>query len=69
MSLDSKTNEPVWLLPFTYMGVGQSFFIPTLRPSNMIYVIDTRAKEDGIRIKAYVTMKDGFLGVRVWRIG
>ena len=68
MQVDPLTREPVWLLPFTYMSVGQSFFIPTLRPANLMYIIDTRAKEDGIRIRSYVTMKDGFLGVRVWRV-
>ena len=50
------------------MEIGDSFFIPTLRLSNMIYVLDTRAKSAGIRVKVYATVKDGYLGVRAWRV-
>ena len=60
-------KEPEWLLPFDYMGVGDSFFVPTLRPANMIYVIQTRAREAEIRVKAFTSSKDGHMGVRVWR--
>jgi hypothetical protein len=35
----------------------------------MIYVIETRAKVAKIKIKTFVTTKDGHLGVRVWRMG
>ena len=59
--------EPEWIFPFDAMSVGDSFFIPTLRPSDMIFVIDNRAKAAGIKIKAYASSKDGRLGVRVWR--
>jgi hypothetical protein len=61
-------EEPVWLFPFQGMDIGDSFFIPTLRTSEMIYSIDTGAKRVGIRIKSYVTTKDGHIGVRTWRI-
>jgi hypothetical protein len=61
-------EEPVWLFPFQGMDIGDSFFIPTLRTAEMIYAIDTGAKRVGIRIKSYVTTKDGHLGVRTWRI-
>jgi hypothetical protein len=59
--------EPEWLLPFEGMEVGNSFFIPTLRPAELIYSIDCGAKRAGVRVKSYVTHKEGFLGVRCWR--
>jgi hypothetical protein len=61
-------EEPVWLFPFQGMEIGDSFFIPTLRTAEMIYAIDTGAKRAEVRIKSYVTTKDGHLGVRTWRI-
>jgi len=61
-------NEPEWVYPFEAMGAGESFFIPTLKTSHMIYMIETGAKRVGVRIKAYVTSKDNHLGVRVWRV-
>lgn len=61
-------EEPVWLFPFEGMGVGDSFFIPTLRPAELHYVINTRAKAAGIRVRSFTTLKDGYLGVRVWRL-
>jgi len=62
-------EEPTWLFPFQGMDIGDSFFIPTLRTSEMIYAIDTGAKRVGIRIKSFVMTKDGHIGVRTWRIG
>ena len=61
-------KEPVWLFPFEGMEIGDSFFIPTLRPAHMNFIIDTRAKVFKIAVKIYPTTKDGHLGVRVWRI-
>jgi len=49
------------------MEVGDSFFIPTLKPAALIYVVDSRAKVYGIKVKAYAVSKEGHLGVRVWR--
>jgi len=49
------------------MSVGESFFIPTLKPAEMIYIIDTRAKAAKVKVKAYTAAKDGCIGVRVWR--
>jgi hypothetical protein len=60
-------TEPEWILPLSGLNIGSSFFIPTLRPSEMIYNIDCAAKEEGIRIKAYV-VHEKFLGVRIWRV-
>ena len=64
-----RSEEPVWLFPFQGMGIGDSFFIPTLKPASMIYIIDTRAKVLGYRVKIFPSMNDGCLGVRVWRTG
>jgi hypothetical protein len=61
-------EEPVWVFPFEGMSVGDSFFIPTLRTAEMIYAIDTGAKRVGMRVKSYVTTKEGHIGVRTWRI-
>lgn len=61
-------EEPVWVFPFEGMAVGDSFFIPTLRTAEMIYAIDTGAKRIGMRVKSYVTTKEGHIGVRTWRI-
>ena len=68
MEIDPNTNEPVWLLPYEILNIGDSFFVPTLRPANMLYVLETRAKAAKVRVKSYITTSDGLLGVRVWRI-
>jgi hypothetical protein len=59
--------EPEWVLPFEGMAIGESFFIPTLRPAELIYSIDCGAKRVGMRVKSYVTHQEGYLGVRCWR--
>ena len=61
-------NEPEWNFPVEWMKTGDSFFIPTLKPSSMIYAIDSGAKSAKVKVKAFETMKDGCLGVRVWRL-
>lgn len=61
--------EPEWVFPFQGMSVGDSFFIPTLRIPDVMYAVETGAKRAQIRVKAYATVKDEHLGVRVWRIG
>ncbi len=61
--------EPEWIFPFDGMDVGDSFFIPTLRPAEMIYIIDCCAKRAGIRVKSYASSKDNCIGVRTWRTG
>jgi len=61
--------EPEWILPFDGMGVGDSFFIPTLRPAELLFAVDNRAKVAGVKVKAFPTSKDGRLGIRVWRVG
>ena len=64
----SDIKEPEWVFPFDAMEVGESFFIPTLRPSEMLYTIESGAKRADVRVKCYVTHKDNHLGVRAWRI-
>jgi hypothetical protein len=64
----SLHNEPEWVFPFEAMEIGESFFIPTLKTSPLIYAIENGAKRAGVKVKAFVTMKDGCLGVRAWRI-
>ena len=64
----SLTKEPEWIFPFEAMSVGDSFFVPTLKPSPIIYAIEIGAKRAKVVVKAYVTEKDGCLGVRAWRI-
>ena len=60
--------EPEWVFPFESMEVGDSFFIPTLRFAEMIYAIDCGSKRAGVKVKSYVTTKDGHIGVRTWRV-
>jgi len=61
-------EEPVWIFPFPGMGIGDSFFIPTMQPAYMAYVIDTAAKKQGLKVKTYTRTEDDVLGVRAWRI-
>jgi hypothetical protein len=68
MEIDPKLGEPVWALPFDQLRVGMSFFIPTNKPNAMKRIVEDRAAEIGCRIKATVTTKESYLGVRVWRV-
>jgi hypothetical protein len=60
-------NEPEWLFPFQFMEVGESFFIPTLKTAPLVYSVTEAAKKAGVKVKVFVTTKEGHLGVRVWR--
>jgi len=62
-------KEPEWVFPYQGMEIGDSFFMPTLRPAFGHYIIDMTAKRTGIRVKTYTTTYDGVLGVRAWRVG
>ena len=42
-------NEPEWVFPFENMEIGDSFFIPTLKPSPLIYAIDSGAKRAQVK--------------------
>lgn len=61
-------NEPEWIFPYSGMAVGDSFFVPTLRYSWMIHMIDLTSKKCGIQMRSYPTVCDGVLGVRSWRV-
>lgn len=62
-------SEPEWLFPFEFMNVGDSFFIPTMRPSHLIYVIENTSKKVKVEMKAFPRTEKGVLGVRAWRVG
>jgi len=49
MATLTQIVEPEWILPFEAMKVGDSFFIPTLRPAELIYSIDCGAEANDIR--------------------
>jgi len=34
----------------------------------MLFIIDATSKKAGVRVKTFVTTKDGVLGVRAWRM-
>ena len=65
---NSLHSEPEWLFPFDGMEVGDSFFIPTLKSSEVIYSAVEASKKHKLRVKAFAAMKDGIMGVRVWRV-
>jgi len=67
--MNQRLEEPEWIFPFEGMNIGDSFFIPTLKPAEMIYIVDTRSKVAKVKVKAFTYLKDGNLGVRVWRVG
>ena len=62
-------HEPEWIFPYEVMEIGDSFFMPTVRPAYGHYIIDITSKRVGIRMKTYTMIEDGVLGVRSWRIG
>jgi len=67
--LQLKLHDDIeWVFPFEGMDVGDSFFVPTLKPSAIMYAIETGAKRAEIKVKAFITTKEGCLGVRVWRV-
>jgi hypothetical protein len=62
-------DEPVWVFPYHSMEIGESFFIPTLRPVQLLYVINSTSKKAGVKVRAYTVTERNLLGVRAWRIG
>jgi hypothetical protein len=61
-------EEPEWLFPFEYMEVGESFFMPTVRPAYAHYIIDKTSKKSGVVMKTYTVREENVLGVRSWRV-
>ena len=50
------------------MGVGDSFFIPTLDPMSIIISAYAKAREAQITVVCKQALTDEVIGVRVWRI-
>ena len=69
LTTELPPDEPEWVFPYDGMSIGDSFFVPTMRPAYMIYVVDVTSKRAKVKVKAFKTTKDGVLGVRVWRVG
>jgi len=63
-----RITEPEWIFPFDSMEVGDSFFIPTLCPTEIIYAVDCGAKRAKIKVKAYMVTHNNLIGVRAWRL-
>jgi hypothetical protein len=57
-----------WVFPFMGMDVGDSFFIPTLKPAGATYTIEMAAKSARAHVRVAPSIQDGYLGVRVWRV-
>jgi len=64
----APVDEPEWLFPFEFMEVGDSFFIPTMRPAHMAYVIDSTSKKVGVKMRTFTRREKDVLGVRTWRV-
>jgi hypothetical protein len=62
-------EEPEWIFPYQGMKIGDSFFMPTIRPAYAHYIIDITSKRVDLKMKTYTMIEDGVLGVRAWRIG
>lgn len=67
--IEAPYDEPEWVFPYSGMDIGDSFFIPTMKPAYMTYIIDTTSKKYGIKAKIFTVTEKGVLGVRAWRIG
>lgn len=67
--MSERLQEPEWIFPFEGMEIGDSFFIPTVKLAETIYIVDTRAKVAKVKVRAYAAIKEGCIGVRVWRVG
>jgi hypothetical protein len=50
------------------MEIGDSFFIPTVKPSPLIYTLETGAKKARVKIKTVNVVEGDYMGVRTWRI-
>ena len=61
-------DEPEWVFPYEFMEVGESFFMPTIRPPYAHYIIEKTSKKVGVVMKTYTVTEDEVLGVRSWRV-
>ena len=67
-NIDPIFEEPVWLFPFEGMDIGESFFVPTVKPAAMVTVVLERARAAKCRVRVMTVSYEGYLGVRVWKI-
>jgi hypothetical protein len=61
-------REPEWIFPYLTMEVGDSFFMPTVRPAYGHYIIDVTSKRVDVVMKTHTVIEDNVLGVRAWRV-
>ena len=55
-------------VPIEYLEVKDSVFIPTLKATELRLILRRIAKEIEISIEMQNAIKDGYLGLMVWRI-
>jgi len=55
-------------VPIEFMVVKDSVFIPTLKPTELRYIINRVVKELEYTVEMRVTVEDGYLGLMVWRL-
>ena len=56
-------REAEWVFPFESMEIGDSFFIPTLKTAQTIYVsIESGGKRAKVKVRAFVTLKGRVYG-------
>ena len=66
--MSKPLDEPVWVFPFDFMEVGESFFIPTLKQSAMTFAVESGAKKAKVKVRVYPALKENCIGIRVWRV-
>lgn len=55
-------------VPIEFMVAKDSVFIPTLKPTELRYIINRVVKELEYTVEMRVTVEDGYLGLMVWRL-
>jgi len=55
-------------VPIEFMVVKDSVFIPTLKPTEVRYIVKRIARELEYSVEMRNTVEDGYLGLMVWRV-
>lgn len=55
-------------VPFEYLDVKDSIFIPTLKSTELRLLLRRVAKDIEFTIEMHNAIEDGYLGLMVWRI-
>jgi hypothetical protein len=55
-------------VPIEFMVVKDSVFIPTLKPTEVRYIVKRIARELEYSVEMSNTVEDGYLGLMVWRV-